>query len=37
MPKPIEPYIEKVSWELPIKLENSFQGIVSINIIYVAP
>ena len=36
MPKPLELDVEKIPWELPLKLKNSLQGIVSINMIHVA-
>ena len=36
MPQPLELNVEKVPWELPLKLVNSLQGIVSINMIHVA-
>ena len=36
MPKPINLDVEKFPWKLPLKLANSLQGIVSINMIHVA-
>ena len=36
MPQPLELDVENVPWELPLKLVNSLQGIVSINMIHVA-
>ena len=36
MPQPLELNVEKVPWNLPLKLANSLQGIVSINMIHVA-
>ena len=36
MPQPLELDVEKVPWKLPLKLSNSLQGIVSINMIHVA-
>ena len=36
MPLPLELDVEKVPWHLPMKLVNSLQGIVSINMIHVA-
>ena len=36
MPQPLELDVEKVPWQLPSKLVNSLQGIVSINMIHVA-
>ena len=36
MPQPLELDIEKVPWKLPLKIANSLQGIVSINMIHVA-
>ena len=36
MPQPLELDVEKVPWRLPLKLVNSLQGIVSINMIHVA-
>ena len=36
MPHPLELNVEKVPWKLPLKLVNSLQGIVSINMIHVA-
>jgi len=36
MPQPLELNVEKVPWKLPLKLVNSLQGIVSINMIHVA-
>ena len=35
MPQPLELNVEKVPWKLPLKLVNSLQGIVSINMIHV--
>jgi len=36
MPQPLEINVEKTPWEIPLKLEQSLQGIVSINMIHVA-
>tara|TARA_A100001388_G_C28632002_1_gene432700 strand:+ start:128 stop:748 length:621 start_codon:yes stop_codon:yes gene_type:complete len=36
MPQPLELDVEKVPWKFPLKLANSLQGIVSINMIHVA-
>ena len=36
MPEPLDLNVEKVPWNLPLKLANSLQGIVSINMIHVA-
>ena len=36
MPQPLELDVEKVPWKLPLKLVNSLQAIVSINMIHVA-
>jgi hypothetical protein len=36
MPQPIVLDVEKIPWEIPLKLLNSLQGIVSINMIHVA-
>ena len=36
MPQPLELDVEKVPWKLPLKLLNSLQAIVSINMIHVA-
>ena len=36
MPQPLELDVEKFPWPLPLKLVNSLQGIVSINMIHVA-
>ncbi|MDA9738169.1 class I SAM-dependent methyltransferase [Prochlorococcus sp. AH-736-L17] len=36
MPQPLEIDVEKIPWEIPLMIANSFQGIVSINIIHVA-
>ena len=36
MPQPLELDVEKTPWKLPLKLANSLQGIVSINMIHVA-
>ena len=37
MPKPLELDVEKIPWEIPMRLAHSVQGVVSINIIHVAP
>ncbi len=37
MPKPFLLDVEKIPWEIPLKLANSLQGIVSINMIHIAP
>ena len=36
MPKPLELDVENIPWNIPLKLANSLQGIVSINLIHVA-
>ena len=36
MPQPLNLDVEKVPWQLPLKLANSLQGIVCINMIHVA-
>mgnify|MGYP001256269663 CR=1 FL=1 len=36
MPKPLTLDVEKMPWEIPIKLAHSLQGIVSINMIHIA-
>ena len=36
MPQPINLDVEKIPWNIPVKLINSLQGIVSINMIHVA-
>ena len=36
MPQPLELDVEKVPWKIPLRLSNSLQGIVSINMIHVA-
>ena len=36
MPQPLQLDVENIPWEIPLKLVNSFQGIVSINMIHVA-
>ena len=36
MPQPLDLNVEKVPWQLPLKLANSLQGIVCINMIHVA-
>ena len=36
MPQPLELDVEKIPWEIPLNLEESLQGIVSINMIHVA-
>ena len=36
MPQPIVLDVEKIPWDIPLKLLNSLQGIVSINMIHVA-
>ena len=36
MPQPLLLDVEKIPWEIPLKLVNSLQGIVSINMIHVA-
>ena len=36
MPKPLELDVENIPWKMPLKLINSVQGIVSINMIHVA-
>ena len=36
MPQPLELDVEKIPWKIPLKITNSLQGIVSINMIHVA-
>jgi len=36
MPQPLEIDVEKIPWKIPMRLVNSLQGIVSINMIHVA-
>jgi len=36
MPQPLELDVENIPWKMPLKLTNSVQGIVSINMIHVA-
>ena len=36
MPKPLELDVEKIPWNIPLKLASSLQGIVSLNMIHVA-
>jgi len=36
MPQPIEIDVEKIPWKIPLRVANSLQGIVSINMIHVA-
>ena len=36
MPQPLVIDVEKIPWKVPLKISNSFQGIVSINMIHVA-
>ena len=36
MPQPLELDVENIPWKIPLKLVNSLQGIVSINMIHVA-
>ena len=36
MPQHLEIDVEKIPWEIPLKLVHSLQGIVSINMIHVA-
>ena len=36
MPQPLEIDVEKIPWNIPLRLAHSFQGIVSINMIHVA-
>ena len=36
MPQPLEIDVEKIPWKIPLRLANSLQGIVSINMIHVA-
>jgi len=36
MPKPLELDVENIPWNIPLKLANSLQGIVSINLIHIA-
>ena len=35
MPEPLEIDVEKIPWKIPLRLANSLQGIVSINMIHV--
>ena len=37
MLKPLELDVEKIPWEIPMRLDHSLQEIVSINMIHVAP
>ena len=36
MPQPLDIDVEKIPWKIPLRLANSLQGIVSINMIHVA-
>ncbi len=36
MPQPLEIDVEKIPWEIPLRLAHSLQGIVSINMIHIA-
>ena len=36
MPQPLVLDVEKIPWEIPLKLVHTLQGIVSINMIHVA-
>ena len=36
MPLPLEIVVERIPWKVPLRLANSLQGIVSINMIHVA-
>ena len=36
MPQPLEIDVEKIPWQIPLRLAHSLQGIVSINMIHVA-
>ena len=36
MPQPLEIDVEKIPWKIPLRLADSLQGIVSINMIHVA-
>ena len=36
MPEPLEIDVEKMPWNIPLRLAHSLQGIVSINMIHVA-
>ena len=36
MPQPLEMYVEKIPWKIPLLLLHSLQGIVLINMIHVA-
>ena len=36
MPQPLEIDVEKIPWKIPLRLAHSLQGIVSINMIYLA-
>jgi len=35
MPKPLEIDVERITWEIPLRIAHSMQGIVSINMIHV--
>ena len=35
MPKPLEIDVERIPWEIPLRIAHSLQGIVSINMIHV--
>ena len=37
MPQPLDIDVEKIPWEIPSELLNSIQGIISINMIHIAP
>ena len=37
MPQPLELDVLNIPWKIPLSLVNSLQGIVSINMIHVAP
>ncbi len=36
MPQPLDIDVEKIPWEIPSELQNSIQGIISINMIHIA-
>jgi len=36
MPQPVEIDVERIPWNIPLRLANSLQGIVSINMIHLA-
>ena len=36
MPQPLELDVEQIPWKIPLKISNSLQGIISINMIHIA-